>query len=95
MLKPIDDKVVIKPIKKDEVTSSGFIVTNNTEKPQEAEVIAIGTGVTTKNGVHIPIPLKVGQKVIFSKYGGNEVTHDGESYTIISYNDIFAVLDED
>lgn len=94
MLKPIDDKVVLKPIKQDEtVTASGFIVTGNSEKPQEAHVVAVGTGVTTKNGVHIAIPLEVGQKVIFAKYSGNEITHEGESYTIISYNDIMAVIE--
>lgn len=94
MLKPIDDKVVIEPIKEEQVTSSGFVVTNSSEKPQEAIVIAVGTGVTTKNGVHVPIPLEVGQKVIFAKYSGNEVMHDNKAYTIISYNDIMAVIDE-
>jgi chaperonin GroES len=91
MLKPLNDKVIIEVISEETSTLSGFILTAE-EKSQEAIVIAVGTGVTTKNGVHVPIPLEEGQKVIFSKYSGDEVINDGKSYTIISYNDILAVI---
>jgi chaperonin GroES len=94
MIKPVDDKVVIEPVVETErVSASGFIVSTNNEKPQEAIVVAVGSGVVTRNGVQVPIPLSVGQKVIFSKYSGNEIVHDGKSYNIISYNDIMAVID--
>jgi chaperonin GroES len=93
MIKPVDDKVVIKTIEDTQVTKSGFIITGDKEKPQEAIVIAVGTGVTTKNGVHVPIPLEVGQKVIFAKYSGTEIRHDDTDYVIISYNDIIAVIE--
>ena len=91
MLKPINDKVVIQVLNEETSTASGFVIASQ-EKSQEAIVIAVGTGVTTKNGVHIPIPLEEGQKVIFSKYSGDEVVSDGKSYTIIGYNDILAVI---
>jgi chaperonin GroES len=93
MIQPLEDKVVIKTIEEAQVTKSGIIITGDKEKPQEALVVAVGTGVTTKNGVHVPIPLKVGQKVIFAKYSGTEVRHDDQDYVIISYNDIIAVLE--
>ena len=93
MIKPLEDKVAIKTIEDAQVTKSGFIITGDKEKPQEAIVVAVGTGVTTKNGVHVPIPLEVGQKVIFAKYSGTEVRHNDEDYVIISYNDIIAVLE--
>ena len=93
MIQPLEDKVVIKTIEDTQVTKSGFIITGDKEKPQEAIIVAVGTGVTTKNGVHVPIPLEVGQKVIFAKYSGTEVRHENEDYVIISYNDIIAVVE--
>jgi chaperonin GroES len=93
MIKPLEDKVVIKTIEDAQVTRSGIIITGDKEKPQEAIVIAVSTGVTTKNGVHVPIPLEVGQKVIFAKYSGTEVRHDDQDYVIISYSDIIAVIE--
>jgi chaperonin GroES len=93
MIQPLEDKVAIKTIEDAQVTKSGIIITGDKEKPQEAIVVAVGTGVTTKNGVHVPIPLEVGQKVIFAKYSGTEVRHEDTDYVIISYNDIIAVIE--
>jgi chaperonin GroES len=94
MIQPLYDKIVLDPIKDEQVTSSGFIIAGDREKPQEAIVVAVGTGVTTSNGVHVEIPLEVGNKVLFAKYSGTEVRHDNKDYIVISYNDILAVIDE-
>ena len=94
MIKPLYDKVVLDPIKDEQVTASGFIIAGDREKPQEAIVVAVGTGVTTPNGVHVDIPLEVGDKVVFAKYSGTEVRHDEKNYIVISYNDILAVVNE-
>jgi len=91
MLKPLYDKVIIELVKDEKTLASGFVISSD-EKPQEAIVIAVGTGVTTNSGVHVPIPLEVGQKVLFAKYSGDEITHDNKTYTIIGYNDILAVI---
>jgi chaperonin GroES len=91
MLKPLYDKVVIETIKDEKTLASGFVLSLD-EKPQEAIVIAVGTGVTTNTGAHVPIPLKVGQNVLFAKYSGDEIIHDSKTYVIISYNDILAVI---
>jgi chaperonin GroES len=94
MIQPLYDKVVLDPIKDEQVTASGFILTGDKEKPQEAIVVAVGTGVTTPNGVHVAIPLEVGNKVVFAKYSGTDVRHENKDYVVISYNDILAVIDE-
>ncbi len=94
MIQPLYDKVALDPIKDEQVTASGFIIAGDREKPQEAIVVAVGTGVTTGNGVHVEIPLEIGNKVVFAKYSGTEVRHDNKDYIVISYNDILAVIDE-
>ena len=94
MIKAVEDKVILQPIKETETTlSSGFVVTGTQETPQEALVVSVGNGVTTRSGVHVPIPLNVGDKVVFAKYGGQEVAVNGENYIVIGYNDILAVID--
>jgi chaperonin GroES len=94
LIQPLYDKVVLDPIKEEQVTTSGFIIAGDADKPQEATVVAVGTGVTTSNGVHVEIPLAVGDKVLFAKYSGTDVRHENKDYIVISYNDILAVLDE-
>jgi chaperonin GroES len=95
MIQPLYDKVVLDPIKDEQVTASGFVLSGDREKPQEAIVIAVGTGVTTPNGAHVPIPLQEGNRVVFAKYNGTDIRHDNKDYVVISYNDILAVIDED
>jgi chaperonin GroES len=93
-LKPLEDKIVLKVEKETEKTSaSGLIIqTMQEEKPQEAIVVAIGPGITFGNGEKMVPDVNVGDKVLFSKYQGTEVTVDNEKYLIISYRDILAVI---
>jgi len=89
-LRPLGDRVVIKKIEAEETTKSGIVLPGSAkEKPQMAEVIAIGPDVNKDD----KIVLNVGDKVIFSKYAGNEVKIDGEEYTILNLNDILAVVE--
>ena len=91
---PIEDKIVVKVLEKEAVTSSGLILTGTPEKSQEAIVIAVGPGITLDSGERIVPDVNVGDKVIFSKYGGTEIEHEGESLIILQYRDIFAVIEE-
>lgn len=93
MIKPINDKVVVKPIKENEkTTSSGFVFTVADEKPSEAIVVAVGPGLLLDNGVLMKPDLDVGDKVAFAKYQGTEVQFEGEDYLILAYRDIVAVI---
>jgi len=94
MIKPLEDKVVVKPIEEAEKTSaSGLIITKiEKEKPTEGIVIAVGTGATLGDGTKMAIDLKTGDKVIYSKYSGTEIEHDGENLVILPYRDIFAKI---
>jgi chaperonin GroES len=94
MIKPLEDKVVVKPIVETEKTSaSGLIIsTLEKEKPTEGIVVAVGTGATFGDGTKMTIDLNVGDKVIYSKYSGTEIEHDNESLVILPYRDIFAVI---
>lgn len=93
-IKPLADRVVIKLVEAEEKTKSGIILTANAqEKPQIAEVVAVGPGKKNDDGVEIPVALKVGQKVIAAKYSGTEVKLDGVEYTIIAEKDILAVIE--
>ena len=88
MIKPLGTRVVIKKIEAEEKTQGGLILTSAAkEAPQYAEVIAVGPG--TKDE---PMEVKVGDKVVFSKYGGNEIKYEGEEYTIMHQSDILAVI---
>lgn len=96
MIKPLEDKVVLElPKAEEKITNFGLIIAGSAdEKPQEAIVVAVGPGITFANGDKMVLDLKPGDKVFFSKYQGTEVTHDGKNYLIISYRDIFAVINE-
>lgn len=93
-LKPLEDKIVLKVEKEAEKTSAGGLIiqTMQEEKPQEAIVVAVGPGVTFGNGEKLVPDVKVGDKVLFSKYQGTEVTVDNEQYLILAYRDILAVI---
>lgn len=94
MIKPLEDKVVVRPIVEAEKTSaSGLIIsTLEKEKPTEGIVVAVGNGATFADGSKMTIDLNVGDKVIYSKYSGTEIEHDNESLIILPYRDIFAVV---
>jgi len=92
-LKPLGDKVVVQLVEQEEKTASGiFLPDSAKKKPQTGSVIAIGKGRILDNGDHNPLSVKVGDKVLFSKYGGNEVTHEGQDYTILDEDQIYAIL---
>lgn len=95
ILKPLEDKVVVKTEKQEEkVSGSGLIIASmSEEKPQEAVVVAVGPGITFGNGEKLVPDVRVGDKVLFSKYQGTEVTVDGEPFLILAYRDILAVID--
>ena len=91
-IKPIGDKVVIKPIAVEEVTKSGIVLTGSAqEKPQQGEVIAVGDGIY-QNGVKIPMELKVGDRVVYGKFGGIDVKLNNEEVIIMSEKDVLIVL---
>ena len=92
-LRPLGDRVVIKREEAEEKTASGLILTGSAkEKPQLAVVIAVGPGAHV-DGVRQPMDVKVGDKVLCTRYGGTEVKVDGEEYIVISQNDILAVAE--
>lgn len=92
-LNPLSDRVVLKMVEAEETTKSGIILAGSAkEKPQVAEVIAVGPGGVV-DGKEVVMTVKKGQKVIFSKYSGTEVKCDGEEYTIVRQNDILATVE--
>lgn len=92
-LVPLSDRVVLKQLEAEETTKSGIILTGSAqEKPQEAEVVAVGPGGMV-DGKEVTMQVKEGQKVIYSKYAGTEVKLDGEEYIIVRQNDILAVVE--
>lgn len=92
-LVPLADRVVLKQFEAEETTKSGIILAGSAqEKPQEAEVVAVGPGGNV-DGKEITMHVKPGDKVIYSKYAGNEVKLDGEEYIIVKQNDILAIVE--
>ncbi len=92
-LKPLADRVIIKLVEAEETTKSGLILTGSAkEKPEVAEVIAVGPGGLV-DGKEVTMTVKAGDKVITSKYSGTEVKFDGEEYTIVRQNDILAIVE--
>ncbi|HHW41372.1 MAG TPA: co-chaperone GroES [Syntrophomonadaceae bacterium] len=92
MLRPIGDNVLVKPSSKEEKTQGGIILPDTAkEKPQEGEVIAVGPGRLLENGTRVQPEVKVGDKVIFAKYGGTEVKVDDVEYLILKEENILAV----
>ncbi len=92
-LKPLGDKVVVQVVEQEDKTASGIYLPDTAKKkPQEGKVIATGEGRTLDNGTRNTLTVKAGDKVLFSKYGGNEVTIDGQEYTILDEDQIYAVL---
>ena len=92
-LTPLGDRVVLKQLVAEETTKSGIVIPGQAkEKPQQAEVIAVGPGGVV-DGKEVTMQVKEGQKVIYSKYAGTEVKLDGEEYIIVRQNDILAVVE--
>jgi chaperonin GroES len=92
MIKPLADRVVVKALPSEETTKGGIVLPDTAkEKPQEGEVVAVGPGKLADNGQRVTLEVKVGDKVIYSKYGGTEIKIDGEEYLILRESDILAV----
>ncbi len=90
--KPLNDKVVVELIEEDEKTTAGIILPDTAKKrPQEGIVVAVGSGRLLKNGERAPMSVQVGQRVVFSKYAGNEFEYEGKKYLILDEDQIFAV----
>jgi chaperonin GroES len=92
-LRPLGDRVVLKPVEREERTKSGIVLPDTAkEKPQEGMVEAVGTGRILDNGTKVPMELSVGDKVLYAKYAGNEFKLEDVEYLIISEKDVLAVV---
>ena len=92
-LKPLTDRVIVKPMKQDEKTKGGIIVPDTAkEKPVEGTVIAVGPGKVSEDGKLVKMEVKEGDKILYGKYSGTEVTVEGEDYLIMHESDIFAII---
>ena len=93
-IKPLEDRIVIRQVEAEQPTASGLVIPDTAkEKPQEGEVIAVGPGRVDDNGNRIPVDVKVGDVVIYSRYGGTEVKYDGQEFQILSSRDVLAVVE--
>src|SRR3954447_20062914 len=91
-LQPLDDRIVVRPSEAEEKTASGLVIPDTAkEKPQQGEVLAVGPGRRAENtGELIPLDIAVGDQVVYSKYGGTEISHDGEDLLILNARDVLA-----
>ena len=93
-IKPLEDRIVVKPLDAEQTTASGLVIPDTAkEKPQEGEVLAVGPG-SFEEGQRLPLDVKVGDTVLYSKYGGTEVKYSGEEYLILSARDVLAVIEK-
>jgi chaperonin GroES len=91
-IKPLEDRILVKPLDAEQTTASGLVIPDTAkEKPQEGEVLAVGPG-RYEDGNRVPVDVQVGDKVVYSKYGGTEVKYDNEEYLILSARDVLAVV---
>ena len=94
-IKPLEDRVVVQANEAETTTASGIVIPDTAkEKPQEGTAVAVGPGRFDDNGNRIPVDVKVGDTVIYSKYGGTEVKYDGEDLLILSARDVLAVIEK-
>ena len=92
-LQPLHDRIVVQRIEEGEVRRGGLIIPDSAkEKPQEGKVLAVGKGTVTEDGKKIPLDVKAGDRVLFGKYSGSEVTLDGEEYLIMKEDDVLGIL---
>jgi chaperonin GroES len=94
-LKPLGDRVVVKPLARETVTRSGIVLpdTATTEKPQEGEILAVGPGKVLDNGKRTTLEVAVGQRVLFAKYAGTEIKIDGQEYLILRESDVMGIVE--
>jgi chaperonin GroES len=92
-VKPMEDRVVIKPMEAEQKTTGGIIIPDNAkEKPQKGEVVAVGPGKVNDKGQKIEMTLKKGDKILYGKYSGTEITIDGKEYLITRESDVLAII---
>ena len=92
-LKPLGDRLIVQALEEEQTTASGIVLPDTAkEKPQKGKVLAVGDGKLDDNGQRVPLDVAVGDKVIYSKYGGTEVKVKGEEYLILSARDVLAVV---
>jgi chaperonin GroES len=90
-IQPLGDRVLVKPMAKEEISRGGIVLPDTVkEKPQEGEVLAVGAGKLSDKGVRVPMEVKVGDMVLYTKYGGTEIKLEGEEYMILRDSDILA-----
>ncbi|WP_205624539.1 co-chaperone GroES [Actinomadura flavalba] len=95
VLKPLEDRIVVQPLEAETTTASGLVIPDTAkEKPQEGTVLAVGPGRFDDDGDRIPLDVKVGEVVLYSKYGGTEVKYNGEEYLVLSARDVLAVIEK-
>jgi chaperonin GroES len=96
VLKPLEDRIVVKPLEAEQTTASGLVIPDTAkEKPQEGEVLAVGPGRFDDAGAkRVPVDVKVGDVVLYSKYGGTEVKYSGEEYLVLSARDVLAIIEK-
>ena len=91
-IKPLEDRILVKSVEAEQTTAAGLVIPDTAkEKPQEGVVIAVGPG-RFEDGQRLPLDIQVGEKVIYSKYGGTEVKYDNEEYLILSARDVLAIV---
>lgn len=94
-IRPLQDRIIVKRIKEEEKTKGGIIIPETAkEKPSEGEVIAVGKGKVLENGTVLPLDVKVGDRILFSRYGGSEVKIEGEEHLIMREDDILGVIEK-
>ncbi len=94
-LEPLDDRIVVKPGEEEETTVSGIVIPDTAkEKPQEGEVVAVGPG-RFEDGKRVPMDVKAGDKVLYSKYGGTEIKVDGEDLLVLRESDVLAKIESE
>jgi len=95
VIKPLEDRIVVKPLEAEQVTASGLVIPDTAkEKPQEGKVLAVGPGRFDDKGARVPVDVKVGDVVLYSKYGGTEVKYSGEEYLVLSARDVLAIIEK-
>jgi chaperonin GroES len=94
-VKPLEDRIVVRPADSETTTASGLVIPDTAkEKPQQGEVLAVGPGRTTDEGKTIALAVKVGDTVLYSKYGGTEVSVKGEDLLILTSRDVLAIIEK-
>ncbi len=93
-IKPLEDRIVVQAVEAETTTASGIVIPDTAkEKPQEGTVLAVGPG-RFEDGARVPLDVKIGDKVLYSKYGGTEVKYGGEEYLVLSARDVLAVIEK-